>query len=291
MKYYSGIDEAGLGPILGPYCATSTTFKSKGPLKELLTDIPKSIFYVDDSKKVYQGKNGLLKLEENVLSFYYILTGKIPSSINEFIPSLNSDWNMDQNIALPIKSNSELIYQKANKILNVLNDKNIELVDIKRTAITPYNFNALITTFDNKSTVCQKIIEPLIVSTIKDGENNIVIDKQGGRKFYKEYLDSILNVDVKVISEVDNHSHYFYNNTDFHFKAKADSLHFSVALASMFSKYMRELAMISFNNYWRNIVPEIKPTAGYYTDGIRFINDLKQSKALPKDLDILIRKK
>lgn len=291
MPIYSGIDEAGLGPILGPYCATGTTFSSPSPLKDLLQDQQKKLFTVDDSKKVYQGKRGFERLEHSVLSFYTLLTGKVPDSFKEFIPSLKSPW-YSNDLKLPLKVSKDKIVETAGEIAKLFNKRGIELIDIKRTAVSAEDFNKLLDKFDNKSIVCQKIIEPLIKSKAYHPGNNIVIDKQGGRKFYKDYLEMILHSDsIVIMSEENSHSHYSTKGLNIHFKAKADSTSFSVALSSMFSKYMRELAMHSFNKHWSDKNPGIRSTAGYYTDGIRFINDLKTNNIMPADPDILIRKK
>lgn len=292
MKIYSGIDEAGLGPILGPFCAAVTTFKSPEPLKELLEDQQKKLFYVDDSKKVFQGKYGFKRLELNVLSFYHALYNELPVSFNSFIPTLTSIWN-NQNIPLPIQANQEEILNRSNDIKSLFKNRGIELLNIKRTCVSPTNFNKLLDIWDNKSIACQKIMNPLLLTaTDLNTQSSITVDKQGGRKFYKEYLQELIPGNkIMIIKEEDTHSHYTLGNIDIHFKAKADSSDFTVALSSMFSKYMRELAMLSFNMYWDKKLPGIKRTAGYYTDGMRFIDDLRISNQLPADLDILIRKK
>ena len=54
------------------------------------------------------------------------------------------------------------------------------------------------------------------------------------------------------------------------FMPKADVEHFTVALASILSKYVRELLMREFNRYWQTHVPGLKPTAGYPQDAGRF---------------------
>ncbi len=292
MPIYSGIDEAGLGPILGPFTATNTTFSAPEPLLDLLKDQQKKLFYVDDSKKVFQGKNGLEKLEINVLSFYYLLTGTVPGSLQSFIPSLKSPWYRDE-LILPLKVTNSQIVEKADKIGKLFLERDIKLLDIKRSAVGANNFNLLLDNWENKSIACQKIVNPLIQSTINNKtDHTLVIDKQGGRKFYKEYLESLIpGSQVKIILEENNHSHYYVDGIDIHFKAKADSTSFAVALSSMFSKYMREIAMRSFNDYWTKEIPDLKPTAGYYTDGVRFIDDLKLNGVLPEDIDILRRKK
>jgi len=50
-----------------------------------------------------------------------------------------------------------------------------------------------------------------------------------------------------------------------------------VSLGSMVSKYLRELMIGCINRYFAGFNPALKPTAGYWTDGLRFIEDLKTS--------------
>lgn len=45
------------------------------------------------------------------------------------------------------------------------------------------------------------------------------------------------------------------------------------ALASMLAKYLREALMHRFNRWWTTRQPGLTPTAGYYTDAIRFLED------------------
>jgi len=57
------------------------------------------------------------------------------------------------------------------------------------------------------------------------------------------------------------------------FVAKGESF-LPAALASMTSKYLRELAMLAFNHFWRQHLPALKPTAGYPVDAKRFKADI-----------------
>jgi hypothetical protein len=50
------------------------------------------------------------------------------------------------------------------------------------------------------------------------------------------------------------------------------------ALASMVSKYLRELAMLALNRYWCGVVSGLKPTAGYPTDARRWLADVDTAK-------------
>ena len=47
------------------------------------------------------------------------------------------------------------------------------------------------------------------------------------------------------------------------------------ALASMTSKYVRELAMRGLNAYWQSLVPGLRPTAGYPVDARRFQGEIR----------------
>jgi hypothetical protein len=46
------------------------------------------------------------------------------------------------------------------------------------------------------------------------------------------------------------------------------------ALASMTAKYVRELSMRAFNEYWCARVKNLRPTAGYPADAKRFRVDI-----------------
>jgi hypothetical protein len=57
------------------------------------------------------------------------------------------------------------------------------------------------------------------------------------------------------------------------FQAKGES-HLPTALASMASKYLRELAMAALNAFWSARVPGLRRTAGYPNDALRFKTDI-----------------
>ncbi len=59
------------------------------------------------------------------------------------------------------------------------------------------------------------------------------------------------------------------------FVQEGEKHHMSIALASIYSKYIRELFMRAFNAFWRKHVPTVSETAGYYTDGQRFLREIE----------------
>src|SRR5207249_618617 len=64
---------------------------------------------------------------------------------------------------------------------------------------------------------------------------------------------------------------------EFRFQPRAESL-FPVALASMVSKYIRELAMHRFNRFWSEKIPGLKPTQGYFADAHRFREEIAEEQ-------------
>jgi len=93
---------------------------------------------------------------------------------------------------------------------------------------------------------------------------------------------------ISIIRETKTSSLYKINNSTINFEVKGDELYFETALASIISKYIRELMMIAFNNYWKSRIPNIKRTAGYPQDGKRFIANINDSK-LEYNKNTLIR--
>jgi hypothetical protein len=76
------------------------------------------------------------------------------------------------------------------------------------------------------------------------------------------------------------------------FREKGETHCMSVALASMLSKYLREGLMRRFNAFWRKYLPDVSPTAGYYNDGQRFLQDIEVTRrelGIPDELLIRAR--
>ena len=62
------------------------------------------------------------------------------------------------------------------------------------------------------------------------------------------------------------------------FQAKGESF-LPTALASMVSKYLREIFMMMWNDFWQLKIPDIKPTKGYPVDAKRFKSEIAQVQA------------
>jgi ribonuclease HII len=116
----------------------------------------------------------------------------------------------------------------------------------------------------------------------------VAVDKLGGRNFYAPILQSAFPDGwVHTLCEGSAMCHYqilgLEREIQIVFQPRADSAHMTVAIASMISKYVREVCMMQFNRWWAQHVPGIKPTAGYPLDATRFMDAIR-----PKLLEMAI---
>jgi ribonuclease HII len=106
------------------------------------------------------------------------------------------------------------------------------------------------------------------------------IDKHGGRNTYAAVLQDAVPEGF-VIAHQESSARSVYSVTGLRravrwtFQPRADAEHFSVALASMVSKYVREVLMGEFNRFWQGRVPGLKPTAGYPNDAKRYYDAIR----------------
>jgi hypothetical protein len=101
-----------------------------------------------------------------------------------------------------------------------------------------------------------------------------VCDKHGGRDHYAPLLmEAFCNSLVQVEQESRAVSRYRARigctDADVSFKRSGETF-LPTALASMTAKYLRELAMRAFNEFWCGRVADLRPTAGYPVDSHRF---------------------
>lgn len=108
----------------------------------------------------------------------------------------------------------------------------------------------------------------------------IFFDRQGGRRYYAAAIQQFFDCEpVRIVRESKTQSVYETvrqgRSVRLHFTVKGDR-HVPVALSSLHAKYLREVAMMSFNAYFRSEIPNgFRPTAGYPLDADRFIETIR----------------
>jgi ribonuclease HII len=108
----------------------------------------------------------------------------------------------------------------------------------------------------------------------------ILCDKHGGRNKYRDLLeDHFPDHFIEIRSESRAKSVYRFGPSssryEVRFEMKADS-RIPPALASIASKYLRELAMEAENAYWIARREGLRPTAGYPQDAKRFVAEIRE---------------
>ena len=101
-----------------------------------------------------------------------------------------------------------------------------------------------------------------------------VCDKHGGRNYYTALLQHHFSEHwIEPVFESHAESRYEWGPPEARvrvtFRMNGERF-LPTALASMTAKYLRELAMRAFNEFWCARVPDLRPTAGYPMDSHRF---------------------
>ncbi|MDR4505979.1 MAG: hypothetical protein MRK01_14495 [Candidatus Scalindua sp.] len=319
MAIIAGIDEAGYGPRIGPLVLTSVVMELPhwcdhdtniwqllgGAISDKVQNRGNRIV-VNDSKKTYSQRSGLRILEETVLSFIWSKNWKVTrfSDLLKLLSNLDSSvldkypWYKGKDINLPVASSVSKIVQCAEMINSSASLQNILLREVKTIFLCVHEINRQIECTRNKAILLfnnslQHMKE--IFHCFGEKDPRVLIDKHGGRNYYHQLLTTgFQGHTVNVISEGNSISAYrILNETksmNVSFIKGADSKHFPTALASMFSKYIRELFIRLFNIYWQEQVKELKPTAGYPEDAERFLSQIYHTRhRLDITDDILIR--
>jgi len=304
MRKIYGIDEAALGPILGPYTACAVNLESEGPLplveklKKIWFDtaFDNGICLIGDSKKLYTPGKGLEELETSVMTFLYTHHNRIPQTFEEYLNMTGTQIPKDipwyqSPLPLPREASEPVIREKAALLEDYMEENQVRFTGARLLFAPAQEFNRLLQQRGNKARVTQILLSSLFPQENQE-DMEIIVDKQGGRQFYGDWLLELYpGQRIRAFQEGKIKSHYQVGERSLSFEQKADDTHFAPALASLFAKYARELAMIQFNSYWQKQHPELKETAGYPQDGKRFIADLKKIRDITPFKNTLIRAK
>jgi ribonuclease HII len=296
MPWIVGIDEAGLGPNLGPLVQSAVAARvpdGVGCLWKCLAggvrraaDPDDGRVLVDDSKLVYSGPHGLCRLERGVVGVVAdcrpvgVFLGGL--ACGSSLDDLAGETWYDAAEPLPIALTPEIALSRP--LEEAFAASGVAL-KIARCVVTPApKFNRLIDRWGSKAAAMERGVTALlqtVLAEIEDAEPvTIVIDKQGGRNFYAPWFSAAIpEAWIAPVRESALVSEYqvlgLKRDVRLLIYPRAETEALPVALASMLSKYLREVCMRQFNRFWLGHVPGLKPTAGYHVDSRRYYKAIR----------------
>ncbi len=304
MPVVVGIDEAGFGPILGPLVVSASVFSLPQQFlnEDLWQVLRKSVgkkprhlagrVLIADSKKAYNKSLGIKHLQRTVLACLKCL-GKEPATLTDLLSLVSADcleqlndypWYKDVS-RHRILSDSTDVAIAASVLQDDLAANKLKLLELKSYYLEVAHYNKMVSAVKNKANVLFTAVCSLIKNAFDKfsaEDLNVIIDRQGGRMRYRRPLLRMFpDMHLKILKETPTVSSYELQRDGkkmrLHFAVDADDRFLPVSLASMLSKYLRQLLIENINRYFIGFHAELKPTAGYWKDGLRFIEDLKRN--------------
>ena len=323
MLIYAGIDEAGYGPMLGPFVVSRAVFAVEGHdgtqeppclWKKLKKAVCRQVkdrrrrIAVNDSKKLYTPSAGLSQLERGVLSFAH-LSGQAGGTLDQLLALLCDEgdsrtpdelWygNDDGGPTVPHEATAGEVAIAAAMLRRCAEAEGFAVRNLNAAVVYEKRFNELIAATQSKADCAWQFVSrhmQFVWDTYGEHHPRVVVDRQGGRKVYHQLLQRLFSdADVLLQDESNDISRYHIRGGDrrmtVSFEVGSEQRHMPVAVASMTAKYMREMLMMRFNRFFAQHAPQIRPTAGYYGDGRRFIQEIEPViRALNIDRNALIR--
>ncbi|MDW7995405.1 MAG: hypothetical protein RMI91_12210 [Gemmatales bacterium] len=336
MLWHIGIDEAGYGPILGPFVMTAVAIGSRLPMsaddfwhhlprvcrnyaasQNKATKSDEALFWVVDSKQLHRGDQALARLEYHTLPALWPWVGRT-RRLGTLLRCLRAAKITGLQLpcyrvvgrVLPLCHPAETIAARATLWQEMFTCAELTFLPPRVVVFLPQTINQLLERHGTKAALPLEALRHLLPAILNDiaalerraplsidiaaaGEHpveyEVVCDRLGGRVCYATVLTAVLEGwQLQSYRESPACCEYLWTSRSaegrqpsprqrlrFVITPCAESQAFAVALASMMSKYLREVFMDFWNEYWQQQVPHVRPTAGYWTDGERFLRAIR----------------
>jgi len=291
----AGLDEAGYGPILGPLVAGLAAFRvrSAGGPREAAAALGRALdrrrhgVRIGDSKAIHRPARGPGPLEREVLAALAARDGVIPrdgaalhAALGLAAPPADLPWyGAVPGRTLPLAADPGEALERGAALAGALREEGVSLALLRSRACPESRFNEAVAERGTKAGVLFAETAVVIEAALaRPGEEpvHLACDRQGGRVRYGALLQARFPDHlVRTLREGKNESVYEWagGRAQIRFAVRADASDPAVGLASMAAKYVREVWMESLNAWVLREAPGVRPTAGYWTDGLRFLRE------------------
>ncbi len=317
----AGIDEAGYGPLLGPLVTGLAAFRVTQRERSLWSQLAAAVtdevpedgdlrVAVADSKVLYRGGDGLADVELAVLAFSALEHGAPPSCAREFVERHAGDlachaddypWYAEGLAALelPRATTPARVLSAAAALADAAADAGIDRPMFRVRPLLEGAFNDLVDRYGSKARALFDQNAALLSDLLRSVPDpcRVLCDRHGGRMHYGELLAGALPMArIAIVVETPERSTYRVDaggrTIEFDYRVGAERHGLEVALASLFAKYTRELYVELLNRHFARRVSGIRRTAGYWTDGQRFLRDLEDARAIStEERALLVRRR
>jgi ribonuclease HII len=270
----AGIDEAGYGPTLGPLCVVAVQVACADPLA---LRAALAATGVRDSKQLHR-PGDLAPLEEVCLPALAWLTGTRPDSAAELFALLGED-HAERRQAPWMAGAENLILPLAARAPAAWNLAGTRPLGLCGRIVHPPAYNQALGSGRNKAELELGLVRGLLAGLRRDAGSATVVDRLGGRRYYRELVQSAWPDDLVMIEEEGAQASRYLcrRGADEHrvaFLVDGEAASPLTALASCLAKYARELHMLLLNRWFCGRQPGLRPTAGYPEDAKRWLHDL-----------------
>lgn len=292
-----GTDEAGYGPNLGPLLVSVTSWRVPGVAGEfdlyraLQSAVSResshrgSVLHIADSKQVYSPARGMASLETSALALlsqvhdaprdYWQLIEQLTG--RDLRTVAGEPWLRTGQLNLPVEARREDVQRISEQLRIACQNAGVSIESLASDVVETPRFNLECEAAGSKGVVLTRTTLSLLERNWPQDQipSLVICDKHGGRNQYAaaltEAFDELFIPKVRESAEL---SAYRIRGGEVRFQVRAEE-HLPTAAASILSKYVRELSMMLFNQFWQAHLPALSPTKGYPEDARRFRKDVE----------------
>jgi len=295
----AGIDEAGLGPVLGPLTVGLVSFQVPVPatnLWEALSDAVSATpdrdrIVVCDSKRLFSQDKGVAPLERSLFPFLGVERGMSLAALLEVLSVPGREelarypWYQSPpltEVRLPLAADPDEITDRTDRLARSMRAAKVSFAGARARASEGYGYDAGSREFDGRFGWLSWLVGGLLSETAAAharADVRVLAGKQGMRVQYESALHRAFpGAFLWVRDEQPHRSDYEIAREGapvrIAFVRDGEDAFFEIALASLVAKYLREALMSRFRAWWVEKAPDVAETAGYGLDGKRFLAEV-----------------